>query len=366
MTQTEILKATFTYEGNYIQPRCRTSTYSRFRDQTLVQVRRLDERGCPLVVELDEAGPSSSTVPMRWDGEALYRPMYSPDGIALSLDRFKVLLEGDDPELSRPWADYPFPHKVDRHTRGDGSGRSHEIIFDTKTVEGIGGRAHDQSKRADAEMKTVRAALEVLVIGDMVHRRAAEPYWQFDFAAHRKNLRLRRDTIDPKTVLGTQVFARLDRGDQLLGIVERNGYAVTPDGDFSHPDAVRIHRPDLLRFDDRMTNARHMLREFRIKMHDALLYVGDTDIIRLWADLTDLNRRFQAGDTSVVDQAYDVLSRMAAVGFDAPGGNTFHQVPAKAVAARLDLFAATPATGPVPTFVADEDAEAIQASAFTF
>lgn len=306
----------YAFDATRIPPHHRLPTSTRLRGEMPVQIRHLNAIDAPDAITIQRKEKAAQI--MRWDGEALFRPLEDHTGGLVTRERLKELMEGGELAYrdAPVWLDYPFPRQSRANSFNGKKSTWHENPISLKTVEEFGGRPLSD-KRAEAEIAVAAAALDLLVVDDVIHRRIPEPRWSLDFSSYHAEFGLKRSGRPSKDA--GVVECRLDRGAELFEFAQAHTKTLKSG---TTPDQVVIHRPEILRFDDISAAGEHLLTRVVSQIDEYAGYLGSNDALACWLDLRRMTPAEAACYTpTLVREAYTRLAQMVGFGLEPRDGD---------------------------------------------
>ncbi len=337
MSDHVIIYAEYGYQASITLRRHRLSQGLNLRATTPVRIPRLDEAEAPVALVLHEEKPAgyntpaiTKTIPMRWDGERLLRPLEGPDGKQVSLEDFAARMTGRgmwDPVKREEvaWQDNPLL-KVWKGQDGK---------VQAGTLFRLGRREDQHDVRDwhndDSEAKAVetRKRAEILaVVGDMVYRACPEPTWKVPL--NYGEVSLERSTPSSESNVIRFPLDRVEDADALHAMVHGDG-----EKRYVRKDRAEVRMPDCLRRTGLAMNARTLFDQVVPELGAMLPHFARGDAARAWADLRDAEHAWRGGAQDALHEAYGALRRMTEVDWTAAPGTKDYHVPKRQYAERF-------------------------------
>lgn len=297
------------------------------RSDIPVSIRTAIAMDVPLAVEFEDFDHRRKLLPIRWDGESFWRPLYGDDEQPLSADTFETLatqVRGahrfDDRRnmLADPtWYDWPFPREIRETPHGQKS-RYYEDPFRKPRSDAVVGRQVSDTLDEVTLKARQTAANDLLIINEQMYIKTPEPYWSLAFGYSPCPLVAAPD-LDGRPVrqevYGGPTFAmRLDRAEEARQWMntlkdERAGtpYDVTK---------ARIHIPEAFHYDE-VEHASHYIFDKLIHIVGANLGGLENDrTIQLWSELRAVSKRYATGDRAAFSDGIDIVREMVEAGFE--------------------------------------------------
>lgn len=326
---TRMLTIPVVYDGAYVErPRGRRIEH-RFRADLPVSIQDMGDGDAPLAIEIDCVPGAHDTVPFRWDGQDFWRPMLAEDGrtpmTVESLEERRLAprdpliryVEGgvmlSKNPAGPPLKDWPFPRSVNMPGPEE---QRYEDPFRLQMREDLEFRWVDDGLE-NAYAKAQSKAESLASINGILHLRIVEPHLEIDplngirvrpFLPHAASI---ASGLSSSTY---SVRLRLDRLEEALDLYDLHEGS-GPTWPAIGTSAIRIHRPECLRFDEVEPAAKKLFGQIVDAVRDDLGKLR-SETIGHWCRLRDAGEDHAKGDPEAFLRGMDAFAEMVGSGFD--------------------------------------------------